>query len=342
MLLGERDMEKILPIVKPVVSSYPRYGHIFSVLGAYTQEYLLWVYTYFVQLYAPDELNGEGQLDYVAPNIFTKIPWLEINYMETDIGFKKMNGLQLIKEYINYDFYFSAPFMVKGFATYKKDREYHDLLIYGYSDEKEEFYFADNYEGGKYEFGIAHYVEMEKAISNYDRTDNPNINCLKYRNNKAWKTFQFDKSTYINFLKDYINGTNYARTWGVPGVEYKFLKGKRWGIEVYSYIQEYLEAVKKLETSVENRGLYVILEHKHILEKTLTYVLGEQWKEKYPLSWQLLKRDIQVAGTAFKLFLNYKLTLDKQLIGQIKDCIEELQENDYKLFPHLISVLEKD
>ena len=94
-------MEKILPIVKPVVSSYPRYGHTFSVLGAYTQEYLPWIYMYFAQLYAPDELSGEGQLDYVAPDIYAKIPWLEINYMEIDIGFKKMNGMQLMKEYIN-------------------------------------------------------------------------------------------------------------------------------------------------------------------------------------------------------------------------------------------------
>lgn len=334
-------MEKILPIVKPIVSSYPRYAHTSSVLGAYTQEYLLWVYTYFVQLCAPDELNGGGQLDYVAPDIYAKIPWLEINYMETDIGFKKMNGLQLMKEYINYDFYFSAPFMVSEFVTYKKDREYHDLLIYGYSDEKEEFYFADNYEGGKYEFGVARYAEMENAIENYDRTDNPNINCLKYRNNKAWKTFQFDKATYINFLKDYINKTNYARTWGTPGVEYNFLKRKRWGIDVYSYIQEYLDAVKKSEFGGENRGLYVIFEHKCILEKTLTYVLGEHWKEKYPFAWELLEKDIRVARIAFQLFLDYKLTLDKQLIEQIKNCIAELEVNDYKLFPYLVSILEE-
>lgn len=333
-------MEKILSIVKPVVSSYPRYGHTFSVLGAYTQEYLPWIYMYFAQLYAPDELSGEGQLDYVAPDIYAKIPWLEINYMEIDIGFKKMNGMQLMKEYINYDFYFSAPFMVREFATYKKDSMYHDLLIYGYSDEKEEFYFADNYEGGKYEFGVARYAEMENAIENYDRTDNPNINCLKYRNNKAWKTFQFDKNTYINFLKDYINKTNDARTWGTPGVEYNFLKGKRWGIDVYSYIQEYLDAVKKLEIGVENRGLYVILEHKCILEKTLTYVLGEEWKEKYPFAWELLEKDIRVARIAFQLFLDYKLTLDKQLIEPIKNCIAELEANDYKLFPYLVSILE--
>lgn len=295
---------------------------------------------YFAQLYAPDELSGEGQLDYVAPDIYAKIPWLEINYMEIDIGFKKMNGMQLMKEYINYDFYFSAPFMVNKFATYKKDSKYHDLLIYGYSDEKEEFYFADNYEGGKYEFGAARYAEMENAIENYDRTDNPNINCLKYRNNKAWKTFQFDKNTYINFLKDYINKTNDARTWGTPGVEYNFLKGKRWGIDVYSYIQEYLDAVKRSEIGVENRGLYVIFEHKCILEKTLTYVLGEKWKEKYPFTWELLEKNIRVAGTAFHLFSNYKLTLDKQLIEQIKNCVAELEVNDYKLFPYLVSVLE--
>ena len=333
-------MEKILPIAAPIINCFPRYGHTFSIVGAHTQEHLPWVYNFFVQLYSPDKLNGEARVDYMYPDIYNKLPWLEINYIKKEIGYKIMKGLELIKTYIDAGYYFYAFFKVDEIAAYKNHLHYHDPLIYGYSDEKEEFYFADNYKNGKYGLGVASYKEMESAINNYAREDPFHIICIKYKNDKKWKTFQFDKEAYISFLRDYVEQTNCARCWAVPGVNYKFMEGRRWGIGVYSYIQEYLDEMKKSNMWADHRGLYVILEHKRILEKALTYMLGEQWKEKYPLVWELIEKDIRMANIALHLFLKYEITLDKQILDKVKFYIAGLEENDYRLFPCLISILE--
>ncbi len=332
-------MEKILPIAEPIVSCLPRYGHTFSIVGAHTQDYLPWVYNFFVQLHSPDKPNGQAFIDYRGPDLSKEFPWIETNYMKREIGFKMMNGLELIKTYIDLDYYFYAFFKVDEIAAYKNRLHYHDSLIYGYSDEKKEFYFADNYKGGKYGFGVASYKEIESAINNYDRTDKLNINCLRYKNDKKWKTFQFDKSTYIDFLRDYVEQTNCARWGGVPGVTYKFMEGRRWGIGVYSYMQECLDEMKKSDMWPDHRGLYVILEHKRILDKAITYILGEEWREKYSMVWGMLEKDIRMANIALNLFLKYKITLDKQILDKVKLYIAELEANDYRLFPRLIDIL---
>ncbi len=218
---------------------------------------------------------------------------------------------------------------------------YHDPLIYGYSDEKEEFYFADNYKNGKYGFGVASYKEMDNAINKDDQSDKLNLKCLRYKNDRKWKTFQFNKGAYISFLRAYVEQTNCARCWSVPGVDYKFMEERRWGIGVYSYIQECLDEMKKSNMWADHRGLYVILEHKRILERTITYILGEQWREKYSLAWGMLEKDIQMANIALNLFLKYKITLDKKILDKVKYYIRELEINDYHLFSHLIDILEK-
>lgn len=337
-------MMKVLPMGKPIVDSYPGYGGGFSILGAHTEKHLPWVYNLFVQIYSPPKLGYSNKLNYAVPDVMKACPWLKSIHIERSIGLEMMNIVDLIKTYINHEYYFFAYFNISQIAAYKKTWRFsHDSLIYGYNDEKEEFYFADNFKYGKYSHGIASYQEIESATKTFDASkDGLGFYGVKYQENNKLKDFQFDKRAYIDLLIDYIEEKESSRHWEVPGTIVKVYQGRRRGIGVYSYVQDYLNLVHEAGKKLDKRGFYVIKEHKLILEKSLTYVLGERWKSEYPVAWQLLEKDINMATIALNLCLKYNVVSDVNILDKIRYYVAELEANDRKLFPCLINILEKD
>lgn len=112
-----------------------------------------------------------------------------------------------------------------------------------------------------------------------------------------------------------------------------------YGIDVYVFMRKYLQNVKKSKIILEQRGFYVQWEHKTILEKSLTYIMGEQWKSRFPVEYEILKQDIEISNIMLILCIKYNSTLDLRIIDKMEQRIVKLEENDKKLFSSLINIL---
>ncbi len=335
-------MIRILPMSEPIIKCYPIHAGVFSILGAHTQEHLPWVYNFYVQIFTPPGLKYKNRLNYAVLDPLKVCPWIETIHLERSIGLEVMNIVELIKTCINHEYYFFSCFNVNQIAAYEATQlSNHEMLIYGYNDEKEEFYFADNYKKGKYSHGIASYKEIENATGLFGASkERLALIGIKYVEDNKLKYYQFDKRAYTDLLVDYIEQRDNSRYWDSPGIVVKTYQERKWGIGVYSFVLDYLTLAQKAGKSIDIRGFYVIKEHKLILEKSLTYVLGTQWKSKYPTTWNLLEKDIKMATVALNLCLKYNLVFNEKLFDKIRQYIMELEENDRRLFPSLIEILE--
>ena len=97
-------MRCILDRVAPIIDCYPNYGHILSIVGKHTKNYLPWIYNYFIQLYAPKNFEKGIRADFVAPEMFKSFPWLDTDHINRDIvNDKWQNIIDFIRDFINRD-----------------------------------------------------------------------------------------------------------------------------------------------------------------------------------------------------------------------------------------------
>lgn len=338
-------MINILPVAKPILDSYPSHGAVFSILEAHTQDYLPWVYNLYVQLSAPESFKYGNRLNFLVPDPMRDCcPWLQTINMNRNLALKISDITDLIKHYIDHDYYFYACFNVQQISAYHISSVFnHEVLIYGYNDTKKEFYFSDNYKHGKYSHGIASYKEIEKATELFvSSKDLLGFKGIKYTSQNSFKTFKFDYQTYINLINDYIYQKNSSTRWEVPGTIIKMYEGRKWGIGVYSFVSEYLQTIKGSGKRLDLRGFYVLKEHKTLLKKSLSYVLGNVWAEKYPLVAQTIEKNINILSIIININLKYNMKHDDYLIDKIKCYISELEISDKELFPHLIQILRNE
>lgn len=342
-------MKKILPMGVPIVKCYSKHAHIFSILGAQTSQYLVWVYNYYVQLYFPEE-HREFIADYLIPSIFTYAPNLFVSRIERTVAYDIKGGIiEFLKDYIDKGYYIYTLLDVSKIATYHCESFHkHDPLIYGYDDEKMEFYFADIYQKGKYETGIASYDEIVDAFGAEQQWKNWNASewvldvvCMKYKDLDV--RFQFDKEMYVELLTNYIEKENsYSKHWGVQGWEKGITPKKRYGIDIYSFVREYIEKERMDRRGLDVRGFYVIMEHKMILEKTIEYLLGDSWKKNYVLLCDLLQLEINEVSYMLNACLKYNATGIVTFLDKIREYTLLLEENERKLVPELIDIIRKE
>jgi len=224
-------MKIILSMQDPLISSYPNYGHIFSIIGSKTKDYIPWVYNHFVQLYVPNNFDDGIRIDYATPSILKSIPWIETNQINRKVISSKWNDIvDFLRDYINCNYYVYALYNVGKITAYKsKEFWHHDALIYGYDDDKKIFYFADNFKNGKYSLGIVSYEEIRNANKSFNEHHEVvdwlnGFWAIKYKEiydygNYRFRSqykFVFDKKLYVELIKDYLNERNSFRRWCCP------------------------------------------------------------------------------------------------------------------------------
>lgn len=339
-------MKKILPLADPDVKAYAKHAHIFAILGAQSTQYRPWIYNYYVQLSVP-EGTQQFTLDYSIPSIFTYAPNLFVSRIEREVAVDVKGGiLSFIKYQIDRGYYIYTYFAVNRIAAYRCERfQVHDPLIFGYDDEKEEIYFADTYQKGHYAIGMATYEEIVVATG----TENEwrdwgltawtlDVVCMKYKD--LGVCFEFDKEMYIRLIEDYLAKRNsYEIHWGVVG----WRKGTRikrvYGIGIYPFLREHILWAKRENRIIDPRGVYVILEHKQILEKTLFYILGENWKKQFPDEGELLDVLIAKATIMLNLCIKYNYTLDGKKVDPILMYSQDIEKIENKLLRKVIQIL---
>ena len=341
-------MKKILQIADPEIRCYANYAHIFSILGANSNDYCAWIYNHYVQLHVPDTYETFA-VDYMVGGMYNNTPNLLTSRVEREIAVNCGGGvIEFIKFVINKGYYVYMELDVGKIRAYNgTGMRFHDPLLFGYDDEKEEVYFADTYVEGKYSKGTASYKEIINAVGNSGNwsefqvtTLGLDILCMRYR--ALDECFPFNKNTFIKLLNYYINEVDAHEFFGgIHGEASWKRKVNICGIGIYNILKKHLQHVKGCaNTFVDKRGFYVILEHKKILEKSFVYLLGEEWNERYPFEAELMQSVIKNAAICLRLCLKYNITKDERILDKISEHAIMLEDTERVLIPNMIRIIE--
>lgn len=354
------DMKKELPLgVSPIIC-YPNYADIFSILDAYSKDYKVWIYNYFIQLTVPDNHILGHRLDFSTPRLLESLPWLNAERLERQFSVDLCGGsytdfiISAIK-HGKYVFTLLDTYYNKSYPSFGKEHFLHEHLIYGYDEESREFLFADNIHNGKYGYGYVDFDAVEKAnlsIAQREMTDwYDGTYLLSYRRSYDYGmcTFRnyyrhpFSFSLALGLAEDYLTEKPTEKRWTLPnslvGQDVETSE-KCWGLGIYRYLTEYLQLIAEGKY-IEMRTFYTLYEHKKILKDILVYIYCSA-NQSLPSDIQRRCDDsIKASNIINSLIIKYSITNKKNQLEAIKDKLKVLYENDIFIMKNMQCILKE-
>lgn len=311
-LVRRNKVKRILEMRKPLLSSFPVYGDLFSILEQ-TEHVKNWMCNNFIQLNCVEPIvffESYRSVFYNCPHLSTS------NVIREEIK-ECWDGrlIDFIKQKIDYGYYIFLYVDRKYIQQYKTQESFeHEMFIYGYDDDN--FYCADNMDGGKYTQFICSQMEIDEAYWKVgDNNYACSIYCIKvisssYENN--W--FEGIKMKQIfELFAAYADSRitlNFAERFDV--------------LQSGFCLQE--ETLSKLLTDldwVDWRPYCVFLEHKKMMSFRLQYINEVYMTDdfsKYADVYKVLEEKYkEVVG----LIIKYNIIHNNKLICQIREIMEE-------------------
>lgn len=321
--------EKILPLGKSPITCYPNHAHVFSIIDAYSKEYLPWLYNYYVQLVVPKDLKLGVRVDFATPHITRSVPWLEKGRIDKDTVLKHWTSFsEFVKECIDKNQYVYSLLDVGKINIYNKiNFSPHDPLIYGYDDEKKIFYIKDNLQNGKYDMAAVSFVEIEDAVNSFLDSDAidwiPGIYFFSYRTLYDYGTcrfknhyrYDFNIILYKKLLKDYLEERNSINHWDLKSIfiDKESENDNAWGLGVYGIILEFIRFINEGHSAdfggefpLDSRGVYVLLEQKMIMFNSFKYMCESNMIK----ADTLYEKELEMICKKYLLIINYYKELE--------------------------------
>ncbi|RGF38723.1 hypothetical protein DW050_11945, partial [Ruminococcus sp. AF42-10] len=182
-------MKKLI-VREPLLSTYPEYGSVFSIIPD-NELSENWMYSNFVQYYVKKNnlfVSGEELLVYKDHvNFISTVPTLQHYKISEHIlhMFTKESLIEALIDFLDNDFYIILLLdrsYIRESRNYKKSPFVHMTLIYGYDEDNEDFYIADNNNYGKYDFLQYKFEDVAnafKAMNYNDFRDTQTINLIR-------------------------------------------------------------------------------------------------------------------------------------------------------------------
>lgn len=324
-------MRNILNISKTPISTYPHTAHMAAFLWNDSRIYP-WLMNCFIKLFSWDLEN----MDY-EDFWFLDCPVLLCERLSRSMIQRRWgNYLSFIEDGIDMGYYVYLIVKTGEIRAYGGYKYPHDLLIYGYDNEKRVFFISDFFQGRHYGKQAASYEEMEKALIYDDKTYtchwvfHDDMILIKPNH---YDKFEFQPERVATSISDYLA----ARP------------------TVCTYSRVKLNTEKEIDNHVFGMDCYKILKS-HIRKNMDGYGPSEHWRQVFHLMYEhkaVMKervkymRDIGVlrngecnlqhcvdmesdAHLIRNMYIKYVIRGNKSMLQKLDLMIKGLEEKEYK------------
>lgn len=320
--------ESILPMTFPMVTLYATHANALSVLESHKGT-LPWLLNRFVQLVCWDKKWP----DYLDFN-YRSCPLLD--YQRIDKKFIQLqwdnNCTKFTRDAIDSGFYVSMLLNSNLIPAYFQGSYHcHELFIYGYDEYSREFYIADNFDFGRYQYKKCTFEDLDNAYKNTSALDERSfygapeaIGAIQLISFKEQENLSFNSDQFMDSLEDYLHGT-------VPrsGFNQFNYKPNTYGcMAAYTAaIDNVNEIIDKPNSFLDIRKFHVLWEHKSIMLKRFSYLSENRiWEDAQVYEkYRNMERKLLLARN---LILKYALTQNKKMLEEATVSYKELLTMD--------------
>lgn len=286
----EINMNIVLPISYPTITSYPGRANIFAISekNNIVKPWLMENYIMTESLYM--ENRKECDIDFfIKPLIcyrnntaletqYVFNPYLKVTTIET-FFIPNEELINFIISNLERGYYLSIG-VNTGYINAYDQQILHPIFIYGSNTLNNELYIADFFRNGKYSFEKCTFCEMKKAIENYDDSlitwgghpyKQSTISLIKIDDGFI---YEFDANRLADNILEYLNlKGNVEVIFSETNKLASETAYRKFGIRHYDNMLNYIEKCIEREEVVNNiRLFHVFYDHKKILRQRVNYL----------------------------------------------------------------------
>lgn len=321
-------MKKTLPVSTPLLNCYTKYGTLFSILDLSNDP---WAFNNFIQLVYVKEwdmFTYEAQsyiLEYCPYLICEKFSDALLNPVyQNDLSAFIMNAINQGK----YLFLWVDRYHLPVSASYQKHHVPHELFIYGYDQDSQEIYIADNLQHGKFTFTKCGFRDINAGhFCLHDIYDMRRIMTIQVNPLRPLASSPIDVPRIKHSLEFYLNSLDFIYVDKEPKIS---------GIKILDHMLAL--APKKQEYDL--RAFHLLYEHSLFMERRVSYLAQNNLLTCHTFDvspYTQLKNNALIMRN---LVIKHQLTHDAQLFQKLKMMLLNFKDMQIKLFTDLILMLD--
>ncbi|KOR89587.1 hypothetical protein [Paenibacillus solani] len=341
-----------LPIQNPPLKGFLRWAYTLSITSAH-EETIPWYYSNFIQLSCKKDFLEDGRQYYI--DFFRGKP-NELNFnnpflLTCSVNYTILENLaldawpQFFADQIRSGYYcvvFLDESKLSPAASYQRDPFPHHLFLYGFDWEEKVFNASMFDHTGVYRNVQIPFQEFLEAVQSIRHllqdslTADHHTYFYKY---EPHVSYSFDKMAAIDQLRDYLNGETHLNR-----INYNFDNKEAFGINVYSYLQMYFDAVESNDPRLGERNdvrhLHALWEHKRMMSERIEYLVEEGM---IPYDEELVEGYRDITKRAMKLrdqYIRHEIREDKEVFEKLRLRFEQFRNEEPALLKKLITLLE--
>ena len=304
-------MFKILPIEKePSFRELHTSAYPLSILEASNTFSKKWLIQNFVNIAFKKEYDNA--LTYVRP-YFWFCNCFKVKY---SLHYPLKNVIKKVKDFLDKDYYVFLCVneeYIPERIYYKNAYYNHEILIFGYDDELNEFDTIAYNDKRKYDTQKVLFTDIDKAF----RTDHEHLyKFYALRINPKYNFYQTSISSMKRGIKRYLH-----------------TKHSRKGVNAYQYLYKYVKPSLEKNEQINMRSFRMLKERAQV------FALIPEFFEINDSLNSLLKNNVHISESLFLMVLKWNCSINPNLIESILQCINTYMENEKEFFTEFLKIL---
>lgn len=327
--------KKILPLSEPPVLGYLHHAYTLSVTGK-CPAFEDWFYSNYIQLYDDYLTGGLNFFEYD----FTRVPQPLLSSHSMSIDAFRKNNYDVVDYAIHcldcdYYFYtFVDESFIPGKSAYKgKQRFPHEMLLFGYDLDKQEFNgigFSNNFQYEKFKLS---FEDLSNGFNNLKVTERF-MNNIHLIQPKPEVEYSFNLKLVRELLEDYYFSRNTSERYSMIRTPFN----SAFGMDCYDFLIEYFELVMKGKAQLKVNSLHLLWEHKKVMVNRVLYM---QQKHNLLKDFDIapLKKVERLAYKTRDELIVFSLTNNTKCFQNIIKYLNEMKEKEQVVLKVLLDSL---
>lgn len=332
----------LLPKISPLITSYPQYANIFSIVGD-NENKMTWFYENMISLQATDDMNNFRLDFHVGFDSKAMIGFCPVVYIDTyprDIISKAYNDVtdffvdQIDKERCLY-FVVCTNYIPEyvGWRNEKIERN-HDIMICGYDKEKQVFYAADFFEGPYSQREIS-FDDIRNGYNNVDAEGGDWMWGVKAMHTEKSAIYDIKYDKLVVNLRDYLNSAS--------PVKYNDLifyrideESNSFGISVYEKLKQYVRYVESTGGRFDRRVFHLLYDHKVLMKEMILHISKYGHLKNGDKHADEMDKISCMALILRNIMLKYNLTYNASTALRMIEQIDKIKARECEAIENLI------
>lgn len=333
-----RFINKILPTVSPVITSYPRHANLISILSHHPF-FDHWLFMNHIQLHA-DYSVDEYYLGFYEPIPRKLYPLVDTQKIRKDVIVKNgIDVVQFLKNAIDENFYAYMcvdTYYIAQYPLYQKYHFTHDMFVFGYDDASATFHIADFMNENRYYQAQASYEQVREAFhSEYD--DSYGFNGMQLLKVDDAAKYPFDIDWILLMLEDYATGFFTSKRFlmlGDPQAEVCV-----YGLGIYHELIQFM--YRSSNQFLVRRAFHTLSDHKKLMKLRVEYLVAHHYITNTDLI-EMSAANEKLSLIIRNSYLKYVVQPSEEKLKHVEQLIRQLHDQEKEFIAQLIAELKNN